>query len=188
MQRTLGTLESLESSAMERFGNMNPMLNKAVKGATVGASVGLLLWIGKQLLPSRPPPTPFEELNEHANQALLYDNDVRHMCDQMKKYQYLDESSFTNFLLGWAQLLNLSVQLNRGEIKPSVSVPYQCAKHCSLIVEAVRRLRAFLCKKMNHHPGVLTEFDELAGNVQRRVNEFQHNITTQVEYLRLQGT
>lgn len=171
---------------MERFGDMAPMVNKAIKGATVGASVGLLFWIGKQLVPARAPPTPFDELNEHANQALLYDDDVRNLCDRMQKYQKVDENSFTNFLLGWAQLLNLSVQLNRGEIKPSVSVPYQCAKHCSLIVEAVRRIRAFLCKKMNNHPAVVAEFDELAGNVQRRVNEYQHNITTQVEYLRLQ--
>lgn len=183
MQRTL---ESLESRALEQFGNMTPMVNKAIKGATVGASIGLLYWIGKQLLPARAPPAPFEELNEHANQALLYDEDVRGMCERMQKYQKLDEGSYTNFLLGWAQLLNLSVQLHRGEIKPSVSVPYQCAKHCSLIVEAVRRMRAFLGKKMNQNPAVLAEFDELAGNVQRRVNEYQHNITCQVEYLRLQ--
>ena len=95
---------------------MTPMVNRAIKGATVGASLGLLFWIGKQLIPARPPPTPFEELNEQANQALLYDSEVRHVCDRMRPYQKVDESSYTNFLLGWAQLLNLSVQLQRGEI------------------------------------------------------------------------
>jgi hypothetical protein len=176
----------LEVAAQEAFGNMTPMVNKALKGATVGASIGLLLWMGKQLLPSPPAPAPFEELNASANEALLYDLDVRGMCDRMKQYQKLDESSFTNFLLGWAQLLNLNVQLQRGEVQSLMKVPYQCAKYGGIVVEAVRRMRAFVVKSTDNNPAIIADFDELAGNAQRRLNEYQHNITKQVEYLRMQ--
>lgn len=175
----------IESAAQEAFGSMTPMVSKALKGATVGASVGLLLWMGRQLLPAPPPPAPFEELNEGANEALLFDPDVRAMCARMQAYQKLDEGSYTNFLLGWAQLVSLHVQLHRGELAGYMGAPGQCAKYAGIVVEAVRRMRAHVVAKMRNNPAIVTDFDDLAGSAQRRLNEYQHNIIKEVEYRRI---
>jgi hypothetical protein len=164
------------------FAPMGPAVTRAVKGAAVGAGIGLFLWIGKQVLPARTTVSPFDQLTDEANLALSYDADVRTLCERLKQYQRLDEESFAKVLVNWAQLINLSVQLQRREVKPAMALPRVAAHFISQIVEAIRRIRAILGIKFKQNTTIMAEFDDIAAGMQRRCNEYQHNVTKSIEY------
>jgi hypothetical protein len=164
------------------FAPMAPAVTRAVKGAALGAGIGLFFWIGKQVLPTHAAVSPFDQLTDEANLALSYDADVRTLCERMKQYQRLDEESFAKLLVNWAQLINLSVQLQRQELKPNMALPRVAAQFVSQIVESVRRIRAILGLKFKQNTTIMADFDEIAASIQRRCNEYQHNITKSIEY------
>lgn len=166
-----------------QFQSMSPMVNKAVKGATVGAGIGFVMWLAKQLLPASSGGThaQIEELNEHANVVLAHDRDVQSLCLQLKRYAAFDHDTYCNLLLSAAHLIHIQVSLARGEVKPSFAVPKQAAQHCSIIVESLRRLRCILSLRVNNNAAIMAEFDEIAADFQRKLNEYQFNITMAVQ-------
>lgn len=158
------------------------MVNKAVKGATVGASIGFAMWLAKQFFPSTGGThAEIEELNEHANVVLTHDRDVRTLCLQLKTYAKFDHNTYCNLLLSAAHLIHLHVGLVRQEIKPTFSVPKLAAQHCGTIVESLRRLRCVVSSRVNENADVMTEYDEIAADFQRKLNEYQFNITMTVQ-------
>ena len=164
------------------FAPMAPAVTRAVKGAALGAGIGLFMWIGKQMLPTRATSSPFDQLTDEANLALSYDADARTLCERLKQYQRLDEESFAKVLVNWAQLINLSVQLQRREVKPVMALPRVAAHFVSQIVEAIRRIRAILGIKFKQNTSIMAEFDDIAASMQRKCNEYQHNVTKSIEY------
>ncbi len=163
---------------------MEPMINKALKGAAVGAGIGLCWWVGKQIVPKRPT-TRFEELNEDANAALAADSNVKGLCERMKQYQHLDKAAYATILLRWAELVHLQMQLQREEIPPRLSIPRTVSKKCSDIVESIRRLRALTAVRIKNNPQVMSDFDEIAGDFQKACNDYTHNLIKMVEYQQL---
>lgn len=161
---------------------MEPLINKALKGAALGAGLGLCFWVGKQLLPSAPPFSAFDELTADANQALASDPEIRLLCERFKTYARHDHASYAALLVHWSELINLYVQICRHEIRPKMSHPRKVASHCSNIVEAIRKLRAFLCVETQNNKNALAAFDEIAADFQRKCNEYTHNITKTIEY------
>lgn len=160
--------------------NMDPMLNKVLKGAAVGAGVGIFLWAGKQIVPSRPQ-TKFEEVNNIANELLSADRNIKSLCERLRQYQYMDYGSYTTILMRCAELIDLQMQLQRREIKPSLSIPRIVSRKCSDIVESIRRIRAFTLKQVNNNQQTLMDFDEIAGEFQRICNDYSYNLTKIVE-------
>lgn len=160
---------------------MQPMVNKALKGAAVGAGIGMCLWLGKQILPSRAP-SRFDDLNDDANASLAQDANVQNLCERMKKYQTADRPSYTLLLLRWAELIHLQAQLQRKEIPPRVSIPRSVSMKCGDIVESIRKLRAITAKRVRNTGPVMSDFDEVAADFQRACNDYTFNIVKIVEY------
>jgi hypothetical protein len=159
-----------------------PMVNKAVKGAAVGAGVGFVLWLGKQMIPKGGGGPQFPELNEHTNHVMLLDLDFRTMCAQMQPYAKFDPDAYCRLLLAAAQLIDMHVGLQRREVNATFVLVHNAAKYCSNIVESVRRLRAIVSAKTNGNAKVMQDFDEVAADLQRKCNEYSHNITFAVQY------
>lgn len=165
-----------------QFESMSPMVNKAVKGATVGAGIGFAMWLAKQFFPAAGGTHPqIEELNEHANVVLSHDRDVRTLCLQLKPYAKFDHDTYCNLLLSAAHLIHLHVGLVRQEVKATFSVPKLAAQHCATIVESLRRLRCIVSSRVNGSAEVMKEYDEVAADFQRKLNEYQFNITMTVQ-------
>jgi hypothetical protein len=165
---------------------MEPLVNKAIKGAAVGAGIGLCWWVGKQLMPTAPETTPFRQISADANQLLASDPEIRVLCERFKLYARFDEESYAQLLLNWSYVINLYVQLCREEIKPKMSHPRLVAGYCSQIVEAIRTLRAVVAFQTKNNPSSLRDFDEIAADFQRNINQYTHNVTKTVEYLQIQ--
>jgi hypothetical protein len=163
------------------FVNMSPMVNKAVKGAALGAGVGFALWLARQVVPRGNGGAQFEELNEAANNVLLLDMDFRTMCLQMQTFAKFDPACYCKLLLGVAKLVHTHVALQRKEIKVHFGLTRDAAGFASEVVESVRRLRAMVAAR-NGHAKVMEEFDEIAADMQRKCNEYMHNITMSVQY------
>ena len=161
---------------------MEPLINKALKGAALGAGVGFCWWIGKQILPAAQPFSAFDELTADANQALASDPEVRLLCERFNIYARHDHASYASLLQNWSELIDLYVQISRHEITPKMSHPRKVATHCSHVVEAIRKLRAFLCVETHNNRNALGAFDEIAADFQRKCNEYTHNITKTIEY------
>lgn len=157
---------------------MNGMVNKAVKGAAVGAGVCLVYWVGKQLLPVKPQ-KPFELVNARANEALCCDGEVRALCGRLAAYKYLDEFQFTQLLVAWAQMITLYTRLVRKELEVQMGMTRRMAEYGGTVVEAVRTLRANLVLR---NPASVRDFDEIAADMQRKVNEYRYNTTKTVEH------
>lgn len=169
------------NSLVEKF-NLGRMANRAVKGAALGAGVGLVWWLGKQLIPSNRPLNPFDELNDDANAAMCLDAEVRGLCERMRVYKKLDEASYSHLLLSWALLLSLVSEINRQEIPIKLSLSRKVALYIDDIVACIRRLRAILARKMTNNVRVLAEFDEIAGDMQTKCNQYSHNANKALEY------
>lgn len=165
--------------------NLGRMANKAVKGAALGAGVGLAWWVGKQLISSTVRYTPFDELNDDANAALCLDGDVRSLCERMRMYKKLDEASYSHLLLSWALLLSLVSEINRREVPIKMSLSRKVALYIDDIVTSIRRLRAILGRKTQNNPKILSEFDEIAGDMQTKCNEYSFNANKAIEYARM---
>lgn len=165
----------------QHFGNMSPMVTKAVKGAALGAGVGFALWLARQVVPRGAGSSRFEELNEAANSILLLDMDFRTMCQQMSSFGKFDPDCYCQLLLGAAKLIHTQVALQRSELKAHFGVTKEAAGYASQVVESVRRLRAVLAAR-NGHAKVMEEFDEVAADLQRKCNEYMHNISMTVQY------
>ena len=159
-----------------------PLVNKALKGAALGASVGLCWWVGKQMFPTSTTVSLFEELSEDANQSLASDPEVRVLCQRFKIYARHEPDAYTTLLQNWSALIQLYVQLVRREIKPRMMHPRLVSTYVSHIVEAERRLRAFVQLESQNNASTLSAFDEIASDFQRKCNEYTHNITKTVEY------
>ena len=101
------------------------------------------------------------------------------MCTRLEAYKYLDEVQFTHLLVAWAQIISTHVRLARKEIEVHVGIPRRVASYGSTVIEAVRTLRA---KVAERNPRALTEFDEVAADFQRKVNEYNFNTVKTVEY------
>lgn len=172
------------NNLVEKF-NLGRMANRAVKGAALGAGVGLAWWLGKQLLSSNRKYTPFDELNDDANAALCLDGDVRSLCERMGMYKKLDEASYSHLLLSWALLLSMVSEINRREVPLKMSLSRKLALYIDDIVVAIRRLRAILARKTKNNPKILAEFDEIAGDMQTKCNEYNHNANKALEYARM---
>lgn len=157
---------------------MDGMVNKALKGAAVGAGVCLVYWAGKQFV-SRTPPSRFELLNAAANDALSADMEVHALCRRLAAYKHVDEVQFTHLLVSWAKLITLHMQLVRKEVAPQIGTPRRVASLTAIIVEALRTMRAKLAARI---PSALHEYDEVAADFQRKVNEYTYNITKMVDY------
>lgn len=165
-----------------QFQSMSPMVNKAVKGATVGAGIGFAMWLAKQFMPvTMGSPTQIDELNEHANLVLSHDRDVQSLCKQLQRYGVFDHNTYCNLLLGAAHLIHIHVALARRELKATFAVPKLAAQHCATIVEALRRLRCIVAHRVNDNTSIMAEFDEIAADFQRKLNEYQFNITMAVQ-------
>lgn len=169
------------NSLVEKL-NLGRMANKAVKGAALGAGVGLVWWLGKQLIPSNRPLNPFDELNDDANAAMCLDSEVRMLCERLRVYKKLDEASYSHLLLSWALLLSLVSEINRQEIPLKMSLSRKVALYIDDIVASVRRLRAILGRKTKNNPKIMAEFDEIAGDMQTKCNEYNHNTNKALEY------
>lgn len=163
---------------MASYFQMDGMASKALKGAAVGAGVCFAWWVGKQLMPSTPQ-KPFETINAVANEALCMDPEVRGLCARLEAYKYMDERQFTNLLVAWAQIISITVRLARKEREVHVSIPRTVAGYGSTVIEAVRMLRARVAERNSK---MLHDFDELAADFQRKVNEYNFNTIKTVEY------
>lgn len=165
-----------------QFQSMSPMVNKAVKGATVGAGIGFAMWLAKQFFPATEGTyAHIEELNDHANVILAHDCDVRSLCAQLKRYSVFDHDTYCNLLLSVTHLIHTHVALSRGELKPTFSVPKLAAQHCGTVVESLRRLRCIVSQRVNNNSAIMAEYDEVAADFQRKLNEYQFNITIAVQ-------
>lgn len=158
------------------------MVTKAVKGAALGAGIGFMLWLGRQVMPTPASGPQFQELNEYTNNIMLLDTDFRAMCAQLHTYAKFDPAAYSTLLLGAARLIHTHIGLQRGEVKATFTLIRQTAADISDVVENVRRLRAILSAKTNQNPKVMAEFDEVAADLQRKCNEYNHNITFAVQY------
>lgn len=163
---------------MASYFKMDGMVNKAIKGAAVGAGVCLAYWVGKQLLPTRQE-KPFDLVNARANEALCCDSEVRALCGRLAAYKYLDEVQFTHLLVAWAQMITLYVKLTRNEVEVQMGMTRRIADYGGTVVEAVRTLRA---KVAMRNPASLRDFDEIAADMQRKVNEYRYNTTKTIEH------
>jgi len=159
-----------------------PMVTKAVKGAALGAGVGFVLWLGKQVMPTTNSGPQFQELNDYTNNIMLLDMDFRTMCAQMRPYAKFEPGAYTKLLLAAARLIFTHVGLQRGEVTATFTLIRQSAQDISDVVESVRRLRAIVNAKTNGNAKVMSEFDEVAADLQRKCNEYNHNITFMVQY------
>lgn len=160
-----------------------PMVTKAVKGAALGAGIGFMLWLGKQVIPAPVAGPQFHELNEYTNNTMLLDMDFRTMCAQLHPYAKFDPAAYTKLLLGAARLIHTHVGLQRKEVHATFGLIRQAAENISDVVESVRRLRAIVTAKTNDNPKVMAEFDDIAADLQRKCNEYNHNITFAVQYM-----
>lgn len=172
------------NSLVEKF-NLGRMANRAVKGAALGAGVGLVWWLGKQLLPSNRPLNPFDELNDDANAAICLDTEARLLCERMRVYKKLDEASYSHLLLSWALLLSLVSEIERREIPLKMSLSRKVAMYIDDIVACIRRLRAILARKTKDNLRILTEFDEIASDMQTKCNHYSHDANKALEYARM---
>jgi hypothetical protein len=163
------------------FANMSPMVTKAVKGAAVGAGVGFALWLARQVVPRGHGGVQFEELNDAANSILVMDADFRSLCMQLRPFGMFDPECYSTLLLNVAKLVHTQVAMQRGEMKVHFGLTREAAQFASEIVECVRRLRAILTAR-NGHVKVMADFDEIAADVQRKCNEYMHNISMAVQY------
>lgn len=165
----------------QHFGNMSPMVTKAVKGAALGAGVGFALWLARQVVPRGTGSNRFEQLNDAANGILLLDMDFRTMCHQMAPFGKFEPDCYCQLLLGVAKLIHTHVALQRSEMKAHFGVSKEAATYVSQVIESVRRLRAIVAAR-NGHAKVMEEFDEVAADLQRKCNEYMHNISMTVQY------
>jgi hypothetical protein len=166
----------------QQFASMSPMVNKAIKGAAVGASVGFALWLCKQFVPAQGRAVQVEELNEAANVVLSHDADFRTLCLQLRPYAKFDPDTYAQLLLNVARVIDLAVRLQRGEMVPRFSTPKDAAILCDNIINSIRRLRATLAHRVRENQAVMREFDEIAADCQRKCTEYQYNITQTVNY------
>lgn len=162
---------------------VEPLLNKALKGAALGAGIGLCLWVGKQAFPATTTPSFFNELTADANQALASDPEIRVLCQRLQPFGRLhDKEAYATLLLAWTRIINLNTQLLRREIKPKMSHPRLVATYCSHVVEAIRTIRATLVARN----APFADFDDIAADFQRLCNQYSHNITKTVEFQLIQ--
>lgn len=95
------------------------------------------------------------------------------LCDRMSDFQKMCKEEYKNFLVAVAGAIGflVSLKLNGSEIK--MGTPRMFRKTSHPIIEAVRTMRAVLQIKC---PSALTDFDEIAAEVQRMHDDNALNI------------
>lgn len=152
-----------------------------LKYVVAAASVGGITLLGGQLLRMMPKEA-LPELSAHDNAVLQMDPELHGLMLRLRVYARFQKVAFQTMLANAVALITLSLKQHQGYHSSMAALPRKAAGHISGIIENVRLLRAVTKRRVGTNPGVMEEFDDVAGGIQTSCTNMQHNITLGVQY------
>lgn len=170
----------MRPAAVQHFlgGDLKSIMLKYVVAA---ASVGGITLLGGQLLRMMPKEV-LPELSAHDNAVLQADAELHGLMLRLRVYARFQKDAFQIMLTNSVALITLSLKQHQGYYPSMAGLPRKAASYISGIIENVRLLRAVTKRRVGTNPGVMEEFDDVAGGIQTACTNIQHNITLAVQY------
>jgi hypothetical protein len=152
------------------------VLKLAATAGVVGGAVAL----GGALLRATSSRESIEELSAEQNAVLASDAELHGLCVRLMQFGRFHPGSTRVVVEGAVALVEALAQTRaRGRLK--MSLPRLVASKCAAIVEGVRLLRAHVARRVGGMAGVLEDFDEIAGGLQKVCTDAQFNATMAVQ-------
>ena len=166
---------------MSVFAN-NVILDMGLRGA-LGASVGGVLGLGKGFLGERRKQSMSGALQRQLQKyaSLAMDSELFTNVVDLGKYRKFDRDAYAKAAAGCDRLVAVQAQLARGQLEPKPSVPRLISLASSQAVEGIRTLRAAFQAACPGNPSETESFDEIAGAIQKACNNYQHNVSMEIQ-------
>ena len=167
---------------MSVFAN-NAILDLGLRGALFGASVGGVIGLSKGFLGERRKQSMNGALQRQLQkyEFLSFDGELfTHVVD-LGKYRKFDRDAYAKAAAGCNRLVCVQAQLARGQLEPKPSVPRLISLASSQAVEGIRTLRAAFQAACPGNPSETESFDEIAGAIQKTCNNYQHNVSMEIQ-------
>lgn len=169
------------SNKLSEFKN-DPVKVKKALGATgavvlfAGGLIGL-----QTVLKNKQKPT-IKNLSPAISYYLQYNEDWYHLIAALSDYSHFAPQSFERLAEAVTHLIYLTSFV---EAEQNYTKLINVSKLIGIIVECVRVIRAYLVQQYHQVPQVMTEFDEVAANIQQLCNDTQFNVENIIAYNKL---
>lgn len=151
---------------------MNKMNFIKIAGAT-GAIAALAFGMNSITKQSQ---ISFSELSKDDNVILCKNSQLSNLCDRMSIFKRNRQKLFTTLLQHSCNLSSFYDTIDSK--KHSFASIRHCATLVSKVVETIRKYRAYVEKD---DPKMLIDFDEVASDFQKALNDISHNVQSTVE-------
>lgn len=161
----------------------NTILDVGLRGALFGASVGGILGLSKGFLGERRKQSMSGALQRQLKkyESLPIDGELFTSVMDLGKYRKFDSEAYAKAAAGCNRMVSVQAQLARGTLALKPSVPRLISLAAAQAVEGIRTLRAAFQAACPGNPSETESFDEIAGNIQKACNNYQHNVSMEVQ-------